>query len=208
MVKLLGTLLGKVLAVPVVLFIMGMSYKMNFEDARAARRKKSEPATWDEWAANIYEYVRDAVFLAFRAVSEYSNIITPARSSAIELPDASYTIEDGYVVFHFMARICGAVDPEQLKTDLQRTLRQKHRAHELNGFSCDLTKINGSYYCPLQIWGEPLDYGDYVQVSVVFATEKTIALSGSPPSIHRVLNLDGTGRTRGPRGAHLTDDEL
>lgn len=202
--KVIGTLLGKVFAVPLILFILGMSYKMNYEDSRAAHRKKSEPATWDEWACGVYDYVRDAVFLVLRSVSEYTNtIITPTRASAVEAEEP-YTVEDGYVVFHFICRTCGRADTDQLWIDMRKTLRQMHRAHELNGFSSDLTEINGAFYCPLQIWGEPQDYGDYVRVSVVFATEKTVTQQG----IYKALNLEGTGRTRGPRGAVLTEDEL
>lgn len=202
--KVLGTLLGKVFAVPLVLFILGMSYKMNYEDSRATHRKKSEPATWDEWASSVYDYVRDAVFLVFRSVSEYgSTLIMPTWASAIE-SEEPYTVEDGYVVFHFICRTCGRVDTDQLWKDMRKTLRQMHRAHQLNGFSSDLTEINGAFYCPLQIWGEPQDYGDHVRVSVVFATEKTVTQKG----IYKTLNLKGAGRTRGPRGATLTDDEI
>lgn len=203
--KVLGTLLGKVLAVPLVLFILGLSYKMNFEDSRKAIRAKNQSVTLDEWADNIYEYMRDATFLVLREVSEYTaNIIMPSSASAIELPENRYTVEDGYVIFHFCNRICGPVDTDQLKIDVQRTFRQKHRAHALNGFSRDLTEINGSYYCPLQIFGKPQDFGDCVQVSVVLATEKTVELTRA----HKVLNLDNIVRTRKSQGTKFTDDEL
>lgn len=202
--KVLGTLLGKILAVPLVLFILGLSYKLNLEDSRAAYRAKRESATLDEWAEGIYEYVRDAMFLAFRAVSEYANIVTPPRASAIELVDNPYTLEDGYVVFNFIAKVCGPIDVGSLKSDLTRTLRQLHRAHELNGIPRDLVQINGSWYCPLQILGKPQDLGDYVQVSVVFATEQTVELTRA----HKLLNLDNIGLARKPQGKKLTDDEL
>lgn len=202
--KILGTLLGKVFAVPLVLFILGLSYKMNLEDSRKARRIKSESATLDEWAEEVYGYVLNALFLVFRSVSEYTNIITPTRASSIELIDNPYTIEDGYVVFNFVDKVCGPIDTAQFKADIQRTLRQMHRAHELNGIPRDLTEINGSYYCPLQILGKPQDFGDYVQVSVVFATEKTVALTRAD----KLLNLDNTRYARRKRGETLTDDEL
>lgn len=202
--KALGTLLGKVLAVPLVLFILGLSYKMNLEDSRAIHKAKSESAKLDEWAEGIYEYVRDAVFLAFRAVSEYTNIITPSRASTIELVDTPYTLEDGYAVFNFIAKICGPIDVDSLKSDLTRTLQQLHRAHELNGIPRDLVQINGSWYCPLQILGKPQDMGDYVQLSVIFATEKTVELTRA----HKLLNLDNTRYARRQRGETLTDDEL
>lgn len=202
--KVLGTLLGKVLAVPLVLFVLGLSYKLNLEDSRGAHRAKRESATLDEWAEGIYEYVRDAMFLAFRAVSEYANIVTPPRASAIELVESPYTLEDGYAAFNFIAKVCGPIDVSSLKSDLTRTLRQLHRAHELNGIPRDLVQINGSWYCPLQILGKPQDLGDYVQVSVVFATEQTVELTRA----HKLLNLDNIGIARKPQGKKLTDDEL
>lgn len=202
--KILGTLLGKVFAVPLVLFILGLSYKMNLEDSRAAHRAKCESATIGEWAESIYEYVRDAMFLVFRAVSEYTNIVTPPRPSAIELVETPYTLEDGYAVFNFIVKVCGPVDVGTLKNDLMRTLQQMHRAHELNGIPRDLTEINGGYYCPLQILGTPQDFGEYVQVSVVFATEKTVKVT----LLRRSLNLDNIGRAHRPQGKNLTDDEL
>lgn len=200
----LGTLLGKVFAVPLVLFILGLSYKMNLEDSRAAHRVKGESAMLEEWADGIYEYVRDAMFLAFRAVSEYTNIVTPSRASAIELVESPYTLEDGYAVFNFIAKVCGSVDVDNLKKDLVRTVQQLHRAHELNGLPRDLVQINGAWYCPLQILGKPQDMGDYIQVSVVFATEKTVELTRA----RRLLNLDNTRYARRKRGETFTDDEL
>lgn len=202
--KALGTLLGKVLAVPLVLFVLGLSYNLNLEDSQAAHRVKGESAMLDEWADGIYEYVRDAMFLAFRAVSEYTNIVTPSRASAIELVESPYTLEDGYAVFNFIAKVCGPVDVDSLKKDLARTVQQLHRAHELNGIPRDLTEINGAYYCPLQILGKPQDFGEYVQVFVVFATEKTVELTRA----HRLLNLDNTRYARRKRGETLTDDDL
>lgn len=202
--KILGTLLGKVLAVPLVLFVLGLSYKLNLEDSRAAHRAKCESATMGEWAENIYEYVRDAMFLVFRAVSEYTNIVTPSRPSAIELVDTPYTLEDGYAVFNFVVKVCGPVDVVNLKNDLMRTIQQMHRAHELNGIPRDLTEINGGYYCPLQILGKPQDFGEYIQVSVVFATEQTVKVA----LLRRSLNLDNIGRAHGPQGKNLTDDDL
>lgn len=196
--KILGTLLGKVFAAPIVLLILGLSYNMN----RKNKRKKREPLPPEEWADGIYEYVRDAMFLVLRAVSEYTNIVTPSRASAIELTDEPYTIEDGYVVFNFLGKIYGQIEPDQLKTDLERTLRQMHRAHELNGIPRDLTVINGRYYCPLQILGVPRDLGDHVQISVVFATEKTVELTRA----RKLLDLDHALKAlRKQREAHGDD---
>lgn len=198
--KIFGPLLVKIFTGFWILLILSLSLK----DALSARQKKREPVTLDEWADSIYYYVLDALFLTLRAVSEYSNIVTPSRASAIELTDEPYTIEDGYVVFNFFGKICGPIDPVELKKDLQRTLQQLHRSHELNGISRDLVEINGSYYCPLQILGTPQDFGDYVQISVVFATEKTVKLTRA----RKLLNLDHALRARRKQGETHDDDPI
>ena len=184
---------------PLVLFILGMSYQMNQK-----RSTTGDPPLWEMQAEEVYEYVRDAMFLVFRDVSEYTNIVRPSSPSAIEFSELPYSIEDGYVAFNFIDKICGPVDIAQLKIDLRRTLRQKHRANEFNGISRDLVQINGSWYCPLQILGKPQDFGDHVRVSIVFATEKTIVLTNA----QKVLNLDNIGDTRRPQSKELTDNEL
>lgn len=197
--KVLGTLLGKIFATPLVVCI-GLVILRQYLQMEQNKRKNPLPPLPEE----TYEYVRDAMFLVFRAVSEYTNIVMPARASAIEFVDNPYIIEEGFTVFNFLAKICGPIDIGSFKIDLTRTLRQMHRAHELNGIPRDLTEINGSYYCPLQIFGKPQDFGDYVQVSVVFATEETIKLTRAD----RILNLDNIGRARRTQGKKLTDDEL
>lgn len=198
--KAFGTFLGKFFTVLLVTFIFILSYKMNHKDRRP---KDGKPIKLDEWADGIYDYVRDAVFLVLRAISEYTNIVTPSRASAIEYVDNQYSIEDGFVVFHFLCKICGTLEIDQFKTDFQRTLRQMHLAHELNGIPRDLIEINGAYYCPLQIFGAPQDFGDYIEVSVVFATEKTVKLTRAA----KVLNLDNLKSARRRRETQLTDDD-
>lgn len=193
--KVLGTLLGKVFAVPLFLLIFGLAVTEQRKPRTGGREIDPE---------QVYEYVLNALFLVIRAVSEYSNIIMPSRPSAIELTDEPYTIEDGYVVYHFLAKTCGPIDTAQLRRDMTRTIRQMHQAHEFNGIPRDLVQINGAWYCPLQILGKPQDLGEYVQVSVVFATEKTVELTRA----QKLLNLDNIGHAHKRQGKNLTDDEL
>lgn len=202
--KVFGTFLGKFFTVLLVAFILILSYKMNRKDSKDKQPDYGKPIKLDEWADDIYDYVRDAVFLVLRAVSEYTNIVTPSRASAIELPDEPYTIEDGYVVFNFLGKICGQIEPDQLKEDIQRTFRQMHRAHELNGIPRDLAIINGAYYCPLQILGKPQDLGDHVQIQVVFATEKTVELTRA----RKLLDLDHALQVRRKQRETHDDDPL
>ena len=194
--KILGTLLGKVFAVPLFLLIFGLAVTEQRKPRTGGRETDPE---------QVYGYVLNALFLVFRAVSEYStNIVMPSRPSAIELTDEPYTIEDGYVVYNFLAKTCGPIDTAQLKRDMKRTIRQMHQAQELNGIPRYLVQINGAWYCPLQILGNPQDFGEYVQVSVVFATEKTIELTHA----RKLLYLDDIGHARKRKGKNLTDDEL
>ena len=199
--KILSTLLGKFLATPLAVCI-GIALLRQYLQMEQDKRNNPPPPPSPE---EEHELVCDAAFLVLRDVAEYTpNLVSPSRPSAIECPDDPYTIEDGYVVHNFLDKICGPVDLDQLKIDIQRTFRQKHRAHELNGFSRDYVEINGSYYCPLQIFGKPQDFGDFIQISVVLATETTVKLTRA----HKLLNLDNIGRTRGSRGVTLTDDEI
>lgn len=197
----LNTLLGKIFATPLLVYI-GLLLLRHYLLTEQKKRLTPPPLPSPE---EEHDLVRDATFLVLRDVTEYTpNLVSPSRPSAIECPDNPYTIEDGYIVHNFLDKICGPVDLDQLKIDIQRTFRQKHRAHELNGFSRDYVEINGSYYCPLQIFGKPQDFGDFIQISVVLATETTVKLTRA----HKLLNLDNIGRTRGSRGATLTDDEI
>lgn len=164
---------------------------------------KSESATLDE-CEGIYGYVRDSVFLVLRDIAAYENIVIPSRASVIELADNQYSIEDGYVLFHFMCKVSGPLDLAQFKKDFERTLIVKHRAGELYGLPRTLVEINGGYYCPLLVLGNPTDLGDCIQISVTFANEKTVKLARA----RRQLNLDNIGRARRSRETKLTDDEL
>ena len=199
--KILGTLLGKIFAVPLVLFILGLSYKMNLEDSRTA---PPPPPSIDD-VEYEHELVCDATFLVLQDAADYTpNLISPSRPSTIECPDNPYTIEDTYVVHNFHVRTRGPVDLDRFKSDLRKTFSQKHRARELNGFSSKYTEIDGGFYCPLQILGMPQDFGDFIQIFVVRTTAETVKLTRA----QRMLNLDNIGHARSPRNKNLTDDEL
>lgn len=154
------------------------------------------------WAEDIYEYVRDAIFLVLRSVSEHTEIVMPSSPGMVELPNP-ISIKDGYAVFNFFAKVRNPIDPTRIKRDLTRTLNQMIRAHELNGIPCDLVQIGGSYYCSLLVLNV-LDFGDSINISVVFADEKTIEVARA----HKQLNLQ---RLQGQRTKSLDspyDDQL
>lgn len=180
--KIFGSLLGKLLGVPMLLFILALSYKANQQDAKITREEISNRASLEAWAESVYDCVRDAMFLVLRAMSDYTVIIRPTSPGGVELPNG-ISIRDGYAVFSFFARVSADVDVPQLKRELTRTLGQMLRAHELKGLASDLVQINGSYYCPLQIL-DVIDFGDSINISVVFSTEKTVEVVHARKMLH------------------------
>lgn len=180
--KVLGPFLGKLLGLPMLFFILALSYKVNRQDTKATREEISNTANLEAWAENVYDFVRDAMFLVLRAMSDYTVIIRPTSPGGVELPN-KISIRDGYAVFSFFARVSADVDVPQLKRELTRTLGQMLRAHELKGLASDLVQINGSYYCPLQIL-DVIDFGDSINISVVFSTEKTVEVVHARKMLH------------------------
>ena len=202
--KLIGTLIGKalmtLLGTPLVIFILLKSYCMNLEDSHRLSQIDDKHNHLEVWAEEMYGFVRDGMFLVLRAVSEYTAIVMPSTPSAVELPN-SISVKDGYVIFRFFARVRDVIDPVQLNRDLNRTLNQMLRAHELNGIPSDLVRIDGSYYSPLQIL-DIIDYGDSINIAVVFADEKTIGIAKA----RRQLNLKS--KQKSGMQEPLYEDEL
>lgn len=196
-----GAFLGKLLGVPMLFFILALSYKANRQNAKTARDDISNRASLEAWAESVYDCVRDAMFLVLRAMSDYTVIIRPTSPGGVELPNG-ISIRDGYAVFSFFARVSADVDVPQLKRELTRTLGQMLRAHELKGLASDLVLINGSYYCPLQIL-DVIDFGDSINISVVFSTEKTVEIVHA----RKMLHLEKKEPRTAPRDT-LYDDEI
>ena len=184
-----------------LLYILVLSYRANKDESKEKIEQEVDNHL-GVWAEAVYEYVRDALFLVLRAVSEYTEIVMPTSPGMVELPNA-ISIKDGYAVFNFFARVRNPVDAASIKRDLTRTLSQMQRAHELKGISSDLVQINGAYYCPLQIL-DIIDFGDSITISVVFADEKTIAIAKAC----KLLNLEQSrGQSRKNSGVPY-DDQL
>lgn len=197
-----GRQILKIIIGILVLYLLYLSYQANRENNTRKRTEKETRNHLEVWAEDIYEYVRDAMFLVLRAVSEHTEIIMPTSPGTVELPNP-ISIRDGYAVFNFFAKVRNPVDPARMKADLTRTLNQMQRAHELKGLPCDLVQINGSYYCPLLIL-DIVDFGDAINIAVVFANEKTIGIARA----YKQLNLQ---RLQGQRTASSDfpyDDQL
>lgn len=185
-----------------IIVLLFASYQENRKDASAKKHRRDTNLRLETWAEDIYEYVRDAVFLVLRTVSEHTEIVMPTSPGTIELPNA-ISIRDGYVVFNFFARVRKSVDGARIKRELNRTLSQLTRARELAGIPSELVLINGAYYCPLIVM-DVLDFGDSINIAVVFADEKTVQIAKAK----KQLNLD---RLQGQRQQHRSapyDDEI
>lgn len=158
-----------------VICLLCASYRENLKDQRQQVYAKNDQSHIEVWAEDVYEYVRDAVFLVLRAASDYSDIIMPTSPGTIELPNG-ISIKDGYAVFNFFARVRSSVDIARIQRELNRTLSQMIRAHELKGIPAELVLINGAYYSPLLIM-DVLDYGDSINIAVAFADERTVGIA-------------------------------
>lgn len=194
--KALFTLIG----LPGIMYILYLSFLSNRETANQVAKRSEEKNHLEVWAEEVYDYVRDAMFLVFRAVSEYTSIVMPSTPGAVEVPNC-ISIRDGYAVFNFVARVREPVDTEQARRDLSRTLTQMLRAHELKGIPSDLVQIGSSYYAPLQLL-EVVDYGDSITVSVVFTNEKTVEVTKA----RRLLKLDLQRKQELKKPEDLYDD--
>lgn len=191
-------------AIGVVLFLclLYASYKENRKDRQKKMEQFDEDLRLEVWAEDVYEYVRDAIFLVLRAVSEHTAIVMPTSPGTVELPN-SISVKDGYVVFNFFAKVRDSVDASRIKGELNRTLYQMLRAHELQGLPSDLVEINGAHYCPLQVL-DVLDFGDSITISVVFANEKTIELANA----RRLLYIDQAKLKQSRRKDTPYDEQL
>lgn len=202
--KLLSGILGRILlglfGSPLVVYILYLSYRANTQDTKEFQQQQSSKAHLEVWAEEIYGYMRDAMFLVFRAASEYTSIVMPSTPGAVELPNC-ISIRDGYAVFNFFARVREPINTEQVRRDLSRTLTQMLRAHELKGIPSDLVQIGSSYYAPLQLL-EVVDYGDSITVSVVFTNEKTVEVIKT----RRLLKLDLQRKHEPKKPEDLYDD--
>lgn len=195
-------ILGFFVGIPLMIYILFLSYQKNHNDFRKSHENHQKNNQLEVWAENIYEYVRDAMYLVFRSMSDYTAIVMPSSPSAIELPNG-ISIKNNYVVFNFIARVRDIVEPTQIKHDLNRTLSQMLRAHELNGIPSELVLINGSYYMPLQIY-DIVDWGDSISVSVVFADENTVNIIKARKIPHFEISSKRPHNKPDP----LYDDEL
>ena len=197
--KLLTTIVGMLF-----LCLLFVSYRENQKD-KQPKIMETDHASNDileVWAEDVYAYVRDAIFLVLRAVSEHTEIVMPTSPGTVELPNG-ISVKDGYVVFNFFARVRNSVDDARIKNELNRTLSQLARAHELNGIPSELVLINGTYYCPLLIM-DVLDFGDSINIAVAFADEKTVEIAKA----RKRLNLQRFRESPNQNHSVPYDDQL
>lgn len=187
--KKLLTVIGGAL----LICLLYASYRANKGDSLKKVSQTAENLQLEVWAEDVYECVRDAIFLVLRSLSEHTEIVMPTSPGTVELPNR-ISVKDGYVVFNFFAKVRTPVDSVRIKQELNRTLSQLARAHELNGIPSELVLIKGTYYCPLLIM-DVLDFGDSINMAVAFADERTVEIAKTRKQLNsgrlREMNLQG-----------------
>ena len=68
--KILGTLLGKIFSVPLILLIIGLLYDNFLAGSRNKRKAEHEAEKLEVWAGRAYEYVRDSMFYVVQAMAD------------------------------------------------------------------------------------------------------------------------------------------
>ncbi len=160
---------------PLLLALMVASYFENKKDIQKTRSSNQERFVAELEAEDIYDFVRDAIFLVLRDVSEYTlSIKRPLSPSEIEAA-SRYEIRDGNIaVFKFTARTTGEVDTKQLIRDMDNVIKQKLRAGEFRNLPPRMLAINGKYYAPIQLL-KITDISSYINIDVCMATERSAA---------------------------------
>ena len=173
--KILGTLLGKIFAVPLVLFILGLSYKMNLEDSHRAHIVERTVEALTRWAEQMYGYVRDSMYLVIQNMADrVSIIVKPNAHWDIEMKNRFFRQGD-HIVFQFFVQMLAPMEKADFARKLTDTLVKMHREGKLVGITSELVEINNLPYCPLQVLNvKPYDDGYVVQI--VYADEDTITL--------------------------------
>lgn len=169
-----------------------------------ANMKRQIPVPKAQPDEELYSYLRNAVFLVLRAMSEFCPVVKPGSMESVELPNG-IAIRQNYIVYNFLIRLEGEISPEKLKRFFTETMGQMIRAHKLEGLPSDLVCINGIYSSPIIVM-DVVDYGDSATISLVFADKITIELAKK----QRLLNLElqkGKDKLR-RKETDLFDDEL
>lgn len=172
--KILGTLLGKIFSVPLVLLIIGLVYENFLGGSRNARQMERDAADLERWAGQVYYYVRDSMYYVFRAVARRTSIQMPDDPADIEMRNQFFR-QGKHIVFQFYAQVLGAQDKAKFEQKLRDTIVQLHKDGRFVGLSEELVEVNGRLYCPLQVLNVEEHDGGFV-VQIVFADEKTIPL--------------------------------
>lgn len=172
--KILGTLLGKIFSVPLVLLIIGWVYGKFLEGPHNERKAERDAEELEAWAGRAYKYVRDSLFYVVQALADRMKVVKPNVPSDIEMGNRFFR-QGNYIIFQFYVQLWETLDKSRFEQKLTDTISQMHRDHRLVGIPSDLVEVNHRYYCPLLVLNvEPYDDGYTVQV--VFADEETVPL--------------------------------
>lgn len=192
--KILGTLLGKIFSVPLVLVVISLVYEKFFGSSRKARQTEHNGEALERWAGQVYYYVRDSMYYVFRTVARRTSIQMPDDPADIEMRNKFFR-QGGHIVFQFYAQVLGTRDKAKFEQKLRDTIVQLHKDGRFVGLSEELVEVNGLLYCPLQVLNME-EHDDGFVVQIVFADKETI------PLVER-----GQERQRKAPGKTLYDDE-
>lgn len=173
--KSLGTLLGKIVSVPLVLLVIGLVYDGFLSGSRKAHIVERTAEALTRWAEQMYGYIRDSVYFVIQNMADRVSIIVKPHSHwDIEMKNRFF-LQGDHVVFQFFVQMLAPMEKADFTRKLTDTLVKMHREGKLVGITSELVEINNLPYCPLQVLNvEPYDDGYVVQI--VYADEDTITL--------------------------------
>lgn len=120
---------------------------------------------------STYLTARQAMYAILSSIAPSCNLQTPEGLSSIEAP-RHFISRDDMLIFQFVAVKHGQVNIRTITTLIEGRIQQMANAHELN-FEPSTLVILGQSYSAIMT-DKIHDYGSYVQIDIVFTTERYI----------------------------------
>lgn len=120
---------------------------------------------------STYLTARQAMYSILTSVAPSCGLQTPEGLSSIEAP-RHFISRDGILLFQFVAVKRGEINIRTITTLIETRIQQMANAHELN-FEPSTLVVLGQVYSAIMV-DQIHDYGSYVQIDVVFTTERYI----------------------------------
>lgn len=120
---------------------------------------------------STYLTARQAMYSILTSVAPSCGLQTPEGLSSIEAP-RHFISRDGILLFQFVAVKRGEINIRTITTLIETRIQQMANAHELN-FEPSTLVVLGQVYSAIMV-DQIHDYGSYIQIDVVFTTERYI----------------------------------